>query len=164
MKRLFPTMLLWAACGAWAAPPTEASIDRLLTLTRAEAVLDQVYAGIEQSIRQGMLAATQGRTLSAEQQRAIELAPARLALLLRQELSWAAMKPDHIEVYRSSFDQAEIDGLIAFYESPIGQAFVAKMPQIVQKSMQASQARVQGFVPRLQAAMREVLREAGVTP
>ena len=163
MKRQLTTLLLATACSAWAAPPTEASVERLLTLTRAEAVLDQVYASLEQSMRQGMLAATAGRNLTPEQQRMVELAPARLAAVMKQELSWATVKADHVEVYRSSFDQAEIDGLIAFYEGPIGQAFVAKMPVVVQKSMQASQARLQSFVPRLQSAMRDTLREAGIT-
>jgi hypothetical protein len=163
MKRQLTALLLAAACSAWAAPPTEASVERLLTLTRAEAVIDQVYAGIEQSMRQGMLAATAGRTLNAEQQRMIDLAPARLAAVMKQEMSWASMKADYIEIYRSSFEQAEIDGLIAFYESPAGQAFVAKMPTVVQKSMQVSQSRMQSFVPKLQAAMKDTLKEAGIT-
>ena len=38
MKRQLTTLLLAAAWSAWAAPPTEASVERLLTLTRAEAV------------------------------------------------------------------------------------------------------------------------------
>lgn len=47
------------------------------------------------------------------------------------------MEPIQIPIYRETFEQAEIDGLIAFYGSPVGQAFVNKMPTVSQKGIVA---------------------------
>jgi hypothetical protein len=143
-----------------AAPPSDASIATLLEITQSSKMLDTMYASMEQSIRQGMQAAMAGKTLTAEQNRVMELAPARLAALMREEMKWATLEPMVVQIYRETFDQAEVDGLIAFYQSPTGQAFVAKTPLVMQRSMAATQAQVHAFVPKLQAAMRDVMKEA----
>ena len=54
----------------------------------------------------------------------------------------AVFKPEEltelsIPIYERNFTRAEIDGLIAFYESPIGQTMLQKMPLVVQESLQA---------------------------
>jgi hypothetical protein len=42
-----------------------------------------------------------------------------------------------IPIYNKNLDEETIDGLIAFYKSKAGKAFVSKMPVIMQESMQA---------------------------
>ena len=54
----------------------------------------------------------------------------RVNAVIREELSWARLKPDFAAIYAETFSQHEIDGLIAFYQGPIGSALVAKMPQL----------------------------------
>jgi hypothetical protein len=152
------------ALPAHAAPPSDASIATLLAVTQSNKMLDTMYASMEQSIRQGMQAAAGNRTLSPEQARIMELAPARLASLMREEMSWAKMEPMVVQIYRDNFDQAEVDGLIAFYQSPVGQSFVTKMPVVMQRSMEASHTQLQAFMPKLQAAMKQVIQEARLTP
>lgn len=148
------------AATAAAAPPTDESLRTLFAVSKAEAVLDSMYAALEPAMRQGMAQAAQGQTLSAEQQRVLERAPQRLAAVLRTELSWDKMLPTQMAIFRESFDQAEVDGLIAFYKSPVGQSFVNKMPAVQQKAMTAVQGHMQQVLPRIKAAMDEVLAEA----
>jgi hypothetical protein len=156
--------LLGFAAASRAAPPSDASIERLLTLTRAESTIDTMFSQIEHNIREGMKMAIQGRPLTAEQKKVLDLAPAKLAAAFRQEFSWPALKLQYLSIYREVFDQAEVDGMIAFYETPVGQATIAKMPQVVQRSMAASQGQLRTFLPRLEAAMKEALAEAGIRP
>ncbi|MDR7094348.1 DUF2059 domain-containing protein [Hydrogenophaga laconesensis] len=166
MKQTLAAALLGSMVSltAHAAPPSDASIATLLSVTQSDKMLDTMYANMEQMIRQGMQQATAGKALSDEQKRVMELAPTRIARLMREEITWASMEPMIVQVYRESFDQAEIDGLIAFYQSPVGQSFVAKMPLVMQRSMDASQAQLQAFMPKLQQAMAEVMKEARLTP
>ena len=169
MRRTAATLILAlsVAAGAWAQSPTgapsDASIATLLEVTKAESMLEGLYANLEQQMRQAMqqgaAQATQGKPLTAEQQRVLEAAPARFARVMREELSWTSMKPMQVQIYRESFTQAEIDGLIAFYRSPAGQAFVAKMPLVLNKSMQLMQQRMPAMMAKLQAAMQEVIAE-----
>lgn len=165
MKQTLAAALLACslALSAHAAPPSDASITELLTITQTNRMLDQMHANLEQSIRQGMRAAAGNRTLTPEQSRILELAPARLAGLVRQEMTWAKLEPTVIQIYRETYTQTEVDGMIAFYKSPVGQASVTKVPQVMRRSLEASQKQMQAFLPKLQEAMKQVIEEAKLT-
>lgn len=56
----------------------------------------------------------------------------------------AGMKADElidliIPIYSKHYTQEELNGLVAFYESPLGQKVTAELPQIAQESMAAGQ-------------------------
>ena len=72
------------------------------------------------------------------------------------------MKPLYVQLYRDTFEQEEVDGLLAFYASPTGQAFVNKMPMVMQKSMALSQSLMQSIIPKMTAAMKDAMAEAKV--
>ena len=41
----------------------------------------------------------------------------------------------YLRIYQDSLNQAEVDGMIAFYKTPAGQAVIKKLPVLVQKVM-----------------------------
>ena len=49
---------------------------------------------------------------------------------------------------------------MAFYKTPIGQAMLAKMPQLMSKSMEISQRRMAGLMPEIQRQMQEVMQKS----
>ncbi len=151
-------LTLPAACLATEASP--ASIEKLLDVTRAETLVDSMYANLEQAMRGGMQQALQGQTLSDEQRRVIELAPKRFAEVMRQEFSWATVKDIYVQIYRESFTEEEVQGLIAFYVSPAGQAYVNKMPQVMQRSMFVMQQRMQPLMAKMKEAMQKAVEDA----
>ena len=55
--------------------------------------------------------------------------------------------------------QKEIDSLVAFYSSPAGQAFIRKMPIVLQKSMEITQAQMQRLLPRMKKIAEESARK-----
>ena len=148
------------ALGASAQAPSAESVDRLLTVTRTEKMMDQVFAQMEAGMRQGMQQSLQGRTLSDEQRKVIDYAPTRFINVMRDELTWATIKTDVVKVYRETFTQAEIDALITFYSSPAGVAFVEKMPVAMQKSGALMQQRMAPLIPKMQAAMEQAMADA----
>lgn len=147
-----------------AAPASDESIRTLFQVMKAEALMDSVYANMELAMRQFMAQAMGGKSLSDEQRRIMSLAPQRMSEVIRSELSWAKMEPMQVSVYRETFEQPEIDGLIEFYRSPVGQAFVNKMPTVTQKGAVAMQGYMQQVMPRIKAAMDEILKEARLAP
>lgn len=159
MKALLALVLSLASLGANAAPPSDESIQTLFKVMKAETLLDGIYASIEPVMRQSIAQASQGQTLTDQQRRLMELAPQRLSELLRRELSWAKLEPIQLAIYRETFDQAEIDGLIAFYRTPVGQAFVDKMPLASQRAMLATQRQMQEVTPKIKAAMDALMAE-----
>ncbi len=77
-------------------------------------------------IRQVIAQGAANKNLTAEQRRRLGTIPAEVATIFKEKMSWARMKPLYTKVYQDAFTQEEIDGLIAFYRSPAGAAFVEK--------------------------------------
>ncbi len=122
-------------------------------------MVNGMYAALEPAMRQGMAQATGGKEPTQEQKRIMDRFAQRMSELMRSELSWAKMEPMQIRIYRESFEQTEVDGLIEFYRSPIGQSFLSKMPVVTQKAMAEMQVYMQQVLPKMQSAMQEMSTE-----
>ncbi len=150
------------AAPCYAAVPTPESIDTLLQVTNMQAMLDSMYTNMEQTMRQVTQQMSAGQALSDEQKRVIESAPREFVEVMHQDLSWDKLKPIYVNIYRESFTQEEIDGLVAFYRSPAGDALVKKMPVVMQKSMLAMQGLLAPMIERMKAAMQDKIANAKV--
>lgn len=162
-RRSVPALLAalaLVATVAQAAPPSEASIAELLTVTKTERTLDTMFASLDGMMRQSAAVAAQRQKLTTEQQRALEATIPRLTQVMRDELSWKQMQPLYTQVYRESFTQEDVDGLLAFYRSPAGIAYVDKMPAVLQKTMTLMQARMGPMMERMQAAITQAAQDA----
>lgn len=155
--------LLLAAAGAHAQQPTPESVDQLLAATQSDKVLEALFANMDHMMRQSLAVAVKKEKLSAEQQRVLEVLPEKFVKVVREEMSWDKLQPIYAQIYRENFTQEEVDGLIAFYESPTGQVFVKKMPGVVQKTAVMMQARVTPLMQKMQAAVLDAVAEAKKT-
>jgi len=151
-----------AAAPCRAAEATLASIEQLLVVTKSESALESMYTYLEQLMGSNMQQATQGKPLSDEQRRLLEAQAHQFGIVMRQEMSWANLKDLYVQIYRETFSEEEIQGLVAFYVSPVGQAFVDKMPQVMQRTMAIMQQRMQPLMPKMKDAMEKALQEAKV--
>ena len=156
MKTLMACVLGLAFCAqADAAPASTASVERLLVVTKTESVLDAAQANVQTAMRQSMMQGRGDRPISADEQKAMDATIAKVAALLKDQLSWARMKPEYVRLYVETFDQDEIDGLLAFYQTKAGKAMVNKMPIVVQKSVALTQTQMQNLMPKMMAIMQE---------
>jgi hypothetical protein len=161
--RVFALVAFLASFAVQAEPASQESVEALLTVTKVEAMTDSLYSGMDQMMQQSISQAIQGKSLSAEQQRALDAVPAKFVAVMREEMSWQKMKPLYVQIYRETFDQEEIDGMLAFYASPAGKAVITKMPVVMQKSLALSQSLAQSSIQKMMAAIEEAMREANVT-
>jgi hypothetical protein len=163
MKKILASFtLVVCAFSALAAEPTDASVDKLLTLTKAESLMESIHGNVEQNMHQGMKQATAGKKLTEEQTRFLDNAQKKFADSMRQELTWASLKPTYIKIYKETFDQEEIDGLTAFYSTKVGQSYINKMPVAMQKTMAAVQQRMAPIMTKMGETMKAALAEAKV--
>ena len=156
MKRLLLSLAL-ACSAAFAADtkPTEASIKELLALSDAPKLIDGVIGQIDQMMSGMVAQATQGQQLSEKQQAALASFQSKYAILMREELSWAKMEPTYIRIYQNALNQEEIDGMIAFYKTPAGQAVIKKMPALMQQIMAEMPAMMGPLMQKLQPIAQE---------
>lgn len=158
--RAFALVTLLASLSVHAAPASQESVEALLTVTRTEKMMDSLYSGMDQMMRQSIGQTLQGQSLSAEQQRALDVLPSKFVSVMREEMSWQKMKPLYVQLYRETFEQEEIEGMLAFYDSPAGKAVLNKMPMVMQKSLALSQSLLQSAIPKMKAAVEEAIKEA----
>ena len=162
MKPALSLLLLALLFGnAQAQSPSEASLERLLVVTQAErltdSVVQQVHAQMLPTMRQALAAKEMNPAQRARAERFMARFVERMNAILADELAWSRMKDVNLQIYRNTFSQQEVDDLIRFYESPTGQAFVEKMPQVLAQSMALMQQRMVGVSERLQSAARETM-------
>lgn len=157
---LLPLFLLTAALACRAEPPSTESVEALLVATKSEAIMESVNANMENTLRQGMAQTLAGKKVTPQLQRFLDSAPRQFAEAMKEEMSWATLKPLYVQLYQESFTQEEVDGLVAFYRSPAGAALTDKMPLVMQKTMVLVQSRVAPMMEKMRIATARAMAEA----
>ena len=142
-----------------AAPPSDQSVNQLLQLTKVDRQMDSVLAQMEGAMKASLQRLTKGRPLSAEEQATLDQQQAKMAAILKEELSWDKVKDQYVQAYREMFSQEEIDGLIAFYQTPVGQSLMNKQPELTNRTMAILQQRMAPVMQRIQKMSEEAALE-----
>lgn len=145
-----------ASALAHAAPPSDASLQELLKVSRADRIVDQLSGTIDSSMKKSMELASDGEKVSPSAQKQMDAARARFSQIMREELQWSRLEPVYMQIYRESLTQEDVNGMLQFYKSPAGQALIEKMPLIMEKSMQVTQEQI---MPRLMQRLKEASAE-----
>ena len=160
--RMFALMVAaWLSAAAPAiaqdAPADEAIIRELIAVTESAKLLDGVYAQVDGMMAQAMNEAVGGNSLSPQQQALFDEMRERVVAIFRESMSWAALEPMMIDIYRKSFTQKEAQGMLDFYRSDAGRAVIAKMPLVMQNTMAAMQASMRTMMPKIQEVQKDIL-------
>ena len=163
MPKLAVTLLALALTlplhAAPAAPPADmpqrvAAAEKLLNLFN----MDKTY---DQAMQQAMNMAVNmidSQDLPAEEKVNARKAVEASMTVSMEKFSWKNMKGIFVEIYSDVLSLEELRGLIAFYESPIGQKFLKKQPQLSLATMEKMQLLMKEMMPALQKAVDEALQ------
>ena len=97
--------------------------------------------------------------LKQQVQETPQLAPYEKILndFYREVLDWNTLEPEYTRLYMEVFTEAEVREMTTFYQTPLGQKLLTKMPLLMTKSNELATRRVQAAMPqlmqRLQTAM-----------
>lgn len=154
-------LLIFLATPVFAADssPTEESIKHLLAVTDSRKLADDMMVQMDGAMKNAMKQLPQGKAITPEQQKTLDSMQSKMDALLKQELNWDSLEPLYVQIYRESFTQEEINGMLAFYETPVGQALIKKMPAVMQKSMTEMQKRMATLIPKFQKIQQDTLSE-----
>lgn len=138
---------------------SEQSVKELLDVTNARKLVDDVTGQIDDLMKGSMQQSLKGQSISPKQQKVIDDLQQKTVTLFKEELNWTKLEPLYLKIYRESFTQEEVDGILAFYKTPAGQAVIKKMPMVIQKSNLEMQGRVESLMPKFQKIQQEALTE-----
>jgi hypothetical protein len=152
----------FVAFSARAAPASAESIERLLQVMQVQAQLETMYAQILPAMQTSMRQTLTAQLRSDQAARMLDAVQPRVNALVLEQMSWARLKPAFARIYAEAFSQEEVDGLIAFYQGPIGSALISKTPQLMQRSTQVMQERMGPMLQQVvQITKEEIEKERG---
>lgn len=117
-------------------------------------MLDTVSAQMKQSFSSAL-----GDNATPRQKEIFNNFTSQVLQLMRTQLSWSVLKPDMVKLYASNFTEDELDGLNAFYASPVGQSSLEKMPMVMQQSMATTQAHLVTLQPQIKALQESFAKD-----
>ena len=158
---LVATLVLQPAF-AQSTPPSAKSVLQLLQVTHTHQIFENAGAQMDATMGKSMRAAMQMQ-LNPEQEKIVDESQARLLAVIKDALSWSTLEPALVQAYQSTFTQEEVNAMLKFYDSPLGQSVGAKLPTVNQQMTQLTQQRMQSVIPRIiemQKDMGERLKAA----
>ena len=163
---LLPFAALALCANAFAAPPSDASLERLFEVQRMESMLDQSFQGLQR---------TQNLVLSEpdiqESLRNIpeEKRPQVVAILKKYAEQSVAdintpkvraqMRKVALEEMKAFYTQEEVNALIDFYSTPIGQSVLDKTPRYVEATVKSMMPIIMKHAQANQGASAKMIRE-----
>lgn len=164
MKRfIVTTALLLAAPFAFAAPATDAQVDKLMAAMRVRQTVDTVVPQMEASQKQMLIQMTAGQSFSAEQQRKLDAIVAGSSATMREMLQWERLQPLYRDIYRDTFSAEDIDAMVGFYSTPAGQRVLDKTPVLMQNTMAAMQKLIVPMLQKLESELAAHTRPGPAT-
>ncbi len=136
-------------------PELRADIEKMLTMTKMDKMMEPMYAQLE-----AMLQSQYEQMGAREEQLPIyEKYNKQMFDLLKAEISWEKLRDQFIDLYARVYTSDEIKAISEFYTSAAGQKMIEKMPMLMQESMVIAQENMKGLIPQIQAISRHMIEE-----
>lgn len=155
-RRLAPLLLL--ACASWAAPvlaapPSDADVNRLLSASRAQAMVSSLLPQMEAAQAQQFGQVLAHPALTPAQREQVQALAQRTTTVLRQNMAWPQLRPIYLAQYKQHFTREEVLAMAEFYESDAGQRMLDKTPELMAGTMAGIE---QQLAPQLLQVRREL--------
>ncbi|MDX8399993.1 MAG: DUF2059 domain-containing protein [Gallionellaceae bacterium] len=152
-------VLLFSSTTAIAAPATDSSLKQLLTVTHAKKLIDGMRTKIDAQLDSIDQQALKGETPSPSQQQALTNMRNKVTALMHGMLAWEKLEPMYLRLYKETFTEEEIVGMLAFYKTPAGQAVINKMPVLTHKLMFEIKGISSDIMPKMQKIQHDFIVE-----
>ena len=151
------------ALSVQAQQPTESSILEMLNDLQVDKLLTQAVKqmndGIVKAMDQKIQSTMEGRQLTAEQTAAIDKFRTKFSKTIESELSFGKIRGIYVQCYKETFTQQEVDGILAFYNSPSGKAITQKYPQVMQKAQSLMQTKMGSLSEGVGKDMEQLVKD-----
>ena len=156
-------VIVLGSFSAQAQAPSDASVNEMIHYLQVDKLLSQAVSqmndGLVKAMDQKLQATMQGRQLTPEQTSAIDKFRTKFSKTVQDELSLAKIRAIYLECYKETFTQQDVDGIIAFYKSPAGQAILQKYPQVMQKAQTQMQTKMASMSIGVEKDMDQLIKD-----
>ena len=138
------------------------SVEELLLLMKVDENLAYTFAQLRPILLEQFQAMMDG-DVTSEQVQIMEKYMGEMLDMMEEEMSWEKIKDDFIHVYMSVYTEEEIQELIKFYQTPVGQKTIEQTPILMEQSMEISQKYLFATLPKLQSIAEKMEAELEAT-
>ena len=132
-----------------------AAAKQLLKLVNADQIASPWYGQVNQMFAQRFV-----ETQAPENKKAVlERYQAKADATLNKVVGWDKIEPDMVGLYTKGFSEAELNELITFYKSALGQKVLKQMPALFSESMKMTQAKLEPVVPQINQLLEQMTKE-----
>ena len=163
MKRWIVVLIVMLAVAPYSARADEASkqakVKELFATMHMDHMLDQMMSSIQKEVQVMTQKSQSAQGMTPEQKKLTQNFMDKAMKIVNDSVGWTVLEPDYVKLYASTYTEAEIDGILAFYKSPVGQAMLEKTPELSAGGMQIVRGRMASFQPKIQALQQEYVKE-----
>ena len=155
-------LALLAAAPAWAEPASTESVQKMMRVMKVESQYDSALGSTLQMMRDQMVnSIPKHANISTEQRAQIEAVIQNAWQKYQERLAGDAELRKTVfasfqQLAQKHYTQQEVDALIGFYDSPLGQSILDKQGMIIGEFTQSVPAILD---TRIQSMAREIMRE-----
>lgn len=163
MQRVFRLVaaLVLLTAGSFADEASRrAKAEQMMALSNTERSLQQGMQQMMEQLKGSYITDMLGVKIPDEAKPKLEEFQRRISEVIMDTFRWERVKPDFVQLYAEMFTEEELDGIIAFLQTPAGRSMMDKNPILMQRSMAISKRLMMQAQPRIQELMREVLQPA----
>jgi len=157
MKSYFPiiALLTFAITSIHAqeslSPQRTAKAEELMSLLNIDKNMQGAFAQVEKMQAQMM----DSKNLPPEAKEKQAKMRKKIFEATEEIFNWETLKPAFIQIYAETFTDEELQGMIDFYKTPLGQKWIEKQPQLQAATMQKMQSIMIDAQPKIQEAIKK---------
>jgi uncharacterized protein len=136
-----------------------ARVQELFAVMHISQMTDAIVASVRKQMDTSVRSMPGMEHATPEQSRLLNEYEGKVLAMVNDTVSWKVLEPQMADLYAATYSDDEINGLLAFYKGPVGQALLAKTPELTQKSLEISQSRLLALQPQVNELMKNFVRD-----
>jgi uncharacterized protein len=141
---------------------SKSSVEKLIEASKAQESYKELVSEVDKSIASIEQMANNTKYSSEQEEINYKKAVSKIISSIKQETSWAKLQNTIIDAYATTYNQEEVNGLIAFYKTNIGKALIAKNPAISKKILAATQESMNIILTQFKSDLISNIESIGV--
>lgn len=132
-----------------------AKAEQMLSVTKSDTQMQTQLSALEARINELAKQQSGVAPLNPEQTKLTTDYQQQIQSITKDEVGFDKLRPLIVQYYVDSFTEPELDGILAFYKTPAGQALLTKTPDLAMKSTTLVQNRIKEMQPKLATITQE---------
>jgi uncharacterized protein len=141
----------------------QAKVKELFAVMHMDHSLDRMRSAMEQQVQATAKNAPGTEQMTPEKKKMQQEFVDNSMKVVDENFGWAELEPAYVKLYVDTYTEAELDGILAFYKSPAGQALLTKTPELSAGVMQIVHGHMGDFQPKMQG-LQELYVKAMAPP